>query len=902
MPDFTRIVRERLVLPPMKGRREEKIVEELAGQLADLYREALAGGRSESDALSHALAAIPDWDTFASDISVAERRNVPSIREDDLDRVESSLRQRGRPWGWLADAGQDLRYALRTLRARPAFSLTAVLVLALGIGAGTAIFSVVETVLLRPLPYAEPDRLIYLLEQKLPQFPQFSVAPGNFLEWQAQNRTFDAMAAWGSGAFNLTGSGEPERLRGMRVTWNLFDVLGVRPVSGRCFREAEDAPGALPVVILAYETWQRRFGGEPNVVGRTVTLNGVPHTVIGIAPASMQLLHRDTALWVPVAFTADQRQQYGSHYMRSVGRMKPGVTFEQAAADLETISRRLQAEHPGSNKDWRALPVPLGDAFVSEVRPALLMLLGAVGLVLLVACANVANLFLVRGLGRRRELAIRSALGAGRARIVRQLLAEAGVLALAGGAFGLLLAHGLLRTLLTLVPTALPRAAEIGVSAPAVACALVLAVITPLLFALVPSLQMSKADLADALNTGGRAGHAVIRRRTGRLLIVTEVALAAILLVGAGLLARTFQTLLRVDPGFVAAQAVTARFALPAAGYPEDADAHRFYQELIERVSHAPGISAAGATAGLPFSDDFVTSLSIEGRPIVPAAERPSVNYYSVSPGYFPAMGIRLVRGRLFTERDGPDAPRVCLVNETFARQYFPGDDPLGRRIQVDMGGGDAWREIVGVVGDTRQYGLRDDPTAQVYDPYGQRTFSGMVVIVRTAGDPAMVTSALREAVRRIDPAVPIGQIRTLEDFVAQATARERFSMILLAAFGTAALFLAAIGLYGLLAYRVSQRKFEIGVRMAHGARPRDVLWMFVREGVGLAALGAAIGLAAALALARLIASLLFGVAPTDPATLSAVLAGLLAAAALASLVPAWRAMRTDVVGALRTE
>ncbi len=426
MPDFTQIVRERLVLPAMKGRREEKIVEEVAGQLADLYRDALAAGRSEADALAHALAQIPDWEAFASDISAADRRHIPTLGEDAAERVEMSLRQRGRRWAWLADAGQDLRYALRTLRLRPAFSLTAVLVLALGIGAGTAIFSVVETVLLRPLPYAEPDRLIYVLERKPPQFPQFSVAPGNFLEWQAQTRTFESMAAWASGAFNLTGSGEPERFRGMRATWNLFDVIGVRLVSGRTFRQDEDAPGAPRVVILAYETWQRKFGGDPDVVGRSITLNGVSHTVIGVAPPSMQLLHRDTALWVPVAFSADERRQYGSHWMRAIGRMRSGVTFEQAAAELETISLRLEAEQPGSNKDWRALPTPLDEAFVGEVRPALLMLLGAVGLVLLVACANVANLFLVRGLGRRRELAVRAALGAGRARIMRQLLAEAG--------------------------------------------------------------------------------------------------------------------------------------------------------------------------------------------------------------------------------------------------------------------------------------------------------------------------------------------------------------------------------------------------------------------------------------------------------------------------------------------
>ncbi len=901
MPDFAQLIRERLHLPAMKRRRAEKIVEELAGQLTDLYREALTSGMDEKRALSHALDQVPDWDTLASDIAAAERPNIPLVGGDDVEYVEAALRQRRPRWAWLADISRDARYAIRTLRSRPAFSLTAVLVLAIGIGASTAIFSVVDTVLLRPLPFAEPARLVLVLEKKLPQLPVFTVAPGNFLTWQAENRTFESMAAWRPAAFDLTGSGEPERLRGQHITWNLFGLLGVRPVAGRDFRADEDAPGAPPVVVLSHELWQRRFGGDPGVIGRPLTLNGVAHTVVGIGPSSMPLLHPETAVWVPMAFTARQREQYGSHYMRAIGRLKPGVRFEQAEADLDTIARRLEAEHPNENGGWRALPMPLAESFVGQVKPALLMLLGAVGLVLLVACANVANLFLAHGLGRRKELAIRASLGAGRARLVRQFLTESVLLAMAAGATGLLLAHWLLKGLLTLVPVTLPRAGDIGLSAPATGCALGLSVLTPLLFGLFPSLQLSKTDLNEALGAGGRAGRGALRPHARRALIVSEMAMAAILLVGAGLFARTFTRLIQVDPGFVASDAVTASFALPPARYPEDDHVYRFYKQLVDRVSQAPGVRAAGVTAGMPFSNDYVTSLSIEGRPIVPPADRPPVNYYGVSPGFFEAMGIRLVRGRLPTERDDAQAHRVVVVNETLARQFFAGEDPIGRRIQVDMGS-DAWCEVIGVAVDTRQYDLRADTTAQVYQPYAQQPFSVMTLVVRTDHDAGTVAAVLREAVRAVDPAVPVGQVRALGEALDQATARERFSMVLLAAFAASALLLSAIGLYGLLAYSVGQRRTEVGVRMAHGARPRQVLWMFVREGIGLGLLGAALGLAAAQALARLVASLLFRVTPTDPVTLSLVFVSLVAVAALASLVPASRAMRTDVMGALRAE
>lgn len=813
-----------------------------------------------------------------------------------------SLRRGSGMRACLADAGQDLRYALRTLRSRPTFLLAAVLALGLGTGATTAIFSVVDAVLLRPLPFAEPHGLTYLLESKLPEMPEFSVSPGNFLGWQAQNSTFDSMAAYGRRPFDLTGAGEPERLAGDRTTFNLFRLLGVRPVIGREFLAGEDVLGGPPVVLLSYGLWQRRFGGDAAIVGRTITLNGLGHTVIGIMPAAMQVLLPTTELWVPMAFTDRERQQHGNHFLRAIGRLKPGVSVAEARADLDTLARRLETEHPEDNTGWRVIAAPLEHYFVRTVRPPLMILLGAVGLLLVAACANVANLLLARGMGRQKEIAVRSALGAGRSRLMRQLLAESLVVALAGGAAGLGLAHWLLRVLLALAPAALPRAADIGLDLRAVAFVLALSLCTPFLFGLPPSLKASRTNLIDLLRTGGRAGHGGVHRRTRRALIVTEIALATILLVGSGLLVRSFARLQQVDPGFTPSQAIVTDLALPGRKYPEPADAYRFYRNLVERVASLPGVGAAGVTAGMPLSSSFVTIVLIEGRPPMLPSQRPPANYYSVSPGYFGAMGIRLLRGRAFTEQDGPTAPRVAVISETFARLLFPGEEPIGKRVQVDMMGPDVWREVVGIVADTRQYGLTEDSTSQFYEPYGQLPFSMMTLIIRTAGDPAGVTPALREAVRTLDPDLPVGQVRTLEDLVAQSISRERFSAFLMSTFAASALALAVIGLYGVLAYAVGQRRLEIGVRLALGARPVDVLRMFVREGFGLALAGTAIGIAGALALSRLMTSMLFGVDPADPATLTLVPVALLAAAVLASLLPAYRAMRTDSVLALRGE
>ncbi len=796
---------------------------------------------------------------------------------------------------------QDLRFAIRSFGKSPGYAAVAILTLALGLGASTAIFTVVDAVLLRPMPFAEPDRLVFLRESKLPQLPEFSVSPGNFLAWQAQNGTFEAMAAYGGESFNLTGTGEPERLAGDRATANLFDLLAIRPVVGRTFRPDEDTAGGPPVVLLSYGLWQRRFGGDPGVVGRAISLNDVPCTVVGVLPAAMQALRATTAVWVPMALTAQERERYGSHYLRAVGRLKPGVTLEQARADLDTIARRLEAEHPDDDTGWRVLASSLPEYAVRDVRPALLILLGAVGLVLLVACANVANLQLARGMGRQKELAIRAALGAGRAHLVRQLLAESLLLALAGGAVGLLLAHWLLGALLSLAPAVRPRTGTIALDLGALGFALALSALAPVLFGLLPSLQVTRTDLRDTLNAGGRGAQPGLRRGTRRALIVTEIALAAILLAGAGLLARSFQHLQQVDPGFVASHAVAASLALPDRKYPERPDAFRFYQRLVERVAQIPGVRAAGATESLPLANDYVGGVTIDGRPPVAPTERQPTNYYSVSPGYFAAMGIRLLRGRLFTEQDGPGAPRVGIINETFAKRFFSGEDPLGKRVQVSMGP-EAWREVVGIVADTKQYGLTQDASNQFYEPYGQLTFSSMTLVVRTDGDSASVVPSVRDAVHALDPDLPIGGVRTLDDLVAESIGSQRFSTLLLGAFAAAALLLAVIGLYGVLAYAVGQRTLEIGVRMAHGARSGNVLAMFLREGFGLALVGTGLGLAGALLVTRLMASLLFGVEARDPATLALASITIVVVSTLASLVPAWRATRVDPVVALRGE
>jgi putative ABC transport system permease protein len=801
---------------------------------------------------------------------------------------------------------QDLRYGARMLLKNPGFTAVAVVTLALGIGANAAIFSVVNATLLRPLPFDDPDSLIMIRGTKLPQFPEFSVSPGNFLDWKKQNTVFVRLVAMQDASFNLIGVSDPERLRGMRVTDGFFAMLGARPQMGRDFLPEEDQPGRANVVILSHGLWQRRFGADPNIVNRAITFSGGSYTVVGVMPASFRFGDGGAEFWAPMAFTAEQAQQHGSHYVSAIGRLKPGVALAQARSEMSMIADRLAKQYPDNNTGWNVKLTPLLEYTVSSVNPALLVLLGAVAFVLLIACVNVANLLLARSAAREKEIAIRVSLGAGRWRISRQLLTESALLALAGGTVGLTLAKWGKDLLLALAPEDLPRLSDVSLDGRALAFTAAITLLTGLGFGLFPALQASNirgANLNETLKDAGRGSTDDGRRRLIRgALVVLEVALALVLLVGAGLLIKSFLRLRSVDPGFNPAGALTAQIPLSQRKYPEDSQRVAFYTQLIEKVAALPGVQAAGAAMVTPLSgNDFVLGFMIEGRPPYPAGGEPDTNYYSVTPDYFKAMGIPLLRGRLFTERDTKDATRVVIINETMAKRFFPGEDPIGKRLHVTMGPV-LYREIVGIVGDVKHYSLDQDAKAQTYEPYAQQPFSGMTLVARTSGDPAGLSAAIRGEVLKIDKELPISNVKTLEQYLSTSIAQQRFSVLLLGIFAAVAMALACVGIYGVLSYSVEQRRREIGVRMALGAARRDVLRLVVGHAMFMTLIGVAIGLGAAFALTRVMSTLLFGVSATDPVTFGLIALLLVAVALLAALVPARRATKVDPIIALRCE
>ena len=797
---------------------------------------------------------------------------------------------------------QDLRYAVRSLLKSPGFTGVAVLALALGIGATSAIFSVVNGVLLRPLDYEAPDRLVVLRETKLPQFPRFSTSPGNFESWRTGSTAFDQIAAYGIRFFNLTGRGDPEQLRGSTDTAGLFEMLGVQPAMGRDFTPEEDQPGQDDVVILSHGLWQRRFGGDPALLGQALTLNGRVRTVIGIMPAGFEFPQADTALWIPLALTPEQRDNHGGHYLSTAARLKDGVSIEQARTELRTIAQRLEQEFPRSNAGWSVLVTPMLENMVRRSRPALLVLLGAVGLVLLLACANVANMLLARATGRQKEIATRVALGAGRGRIVSQLLTESLLLGVVGGGGGILLALWGVSVLPELAPE-LPRIDEVALDARAVAFTAVVTLLTSVVFGLAPALHASRPDLVGSLKEGGHGASGGRRRRRARsLLVVGEVALALVLLVGAGLLIRSFWLLQQVDPGFDSDNVLVASLSLPDASYPDDDATRSFYRQLVERLAGAPGVRAVGVTQSLPFFSDYVLGYRIEGRPEPEPGNMPLTNHYAVTPGYFDAMGISLRRGRRFTERDREDSLPVLLINETLARQAFPDQNPIGQRIHVTIGPGTVFREIVGVVADVKQNGLASTARAQTYEAYWQRPFRFTSIVISTESNPRALVSVVRSDVLSIDPEQPLSRILTLEEIVGTSIASERASTRLLTLFGGIALLLAAIGIYGVMAYSVAQRTREFGIRMAIGADRADVLKLVLRQGLALAAGGILVGVAAAAALTRVMSSMLYEVTPTDPGTFTVVPAVLFVTAFVACCLPALRATRVDPLTALRTE
>jgi putative ABC transport system permease protein len=797
----------------------------------------------------------------------------------------------------------DFRYALRQLLKAPSFTIVAILTLALGIGACTAIFSVVNTVLLRPLDYTSPDRIVVIRETQLPQFPEFSVSPPNYIDWEKQTKSYEYLAAYSGARLNLTGDGEPQQLTGVKATAHYFDVYGVKAILGRMLLPEEDAEGKNHVVVLSYGFWQRVFGGARDVVGRSVQLNGEPYQIVGVAPYGFGVASK-LDVWTPMAFKPDEtaNNARGGHYINVIGRLKPGVTFAQAKSELAVIAAQLAKQYPDSNKGWGIFMMPMQDYLVRDVKPVLYTLLGAVGCVLLIACANLANLLLARATARHREISIRAALGAGRGRIVRQLLTESVVLAICGGATGVILARWGLDALLALAPTSLPRVSEIHLDSGVLLFSLALSVMTGLVFGIAPAWLAARADVNEALKQGTRGStEGGARGRLRSALVVVEVTFALVLLGGAGLLARSFMQLANVDPGFIPEKATLLRLSLPQRKYAQPEQQTAFANSLLEHLKNLPGVQAVGITHSMPLVGDYVLGFNIEGRPHIDPSDLPSTNYYAVTPDYFRAMGIRLMRGRVFTPQDDAKAGRVAMINETMARQFFPNEDPIGKRINI-TNGPDTWREIVGIVADIKQYGVDKATSAQSYEPFAQVPFGSLNVVIRTDGSPAALLSAIRPAVYAVDKDQPIGAIRPLEEIVAESIARQRFAMTLLSVFSAVALVIAAVGIYGVMAYNVVQRTGEFGIRMALGAQQGDVLRLVLGQGGKLIGLGLLIGLVATLAASRAMGSMLFNTSAYDPLTLLTITLLLAAVALVACFFPANRATKVNPIEALRTE
>lgn len=802
----------------------------------------------------------------------------------------------------MRDFGSDLRYGVRILRRSPTFTAVAVLTLALGIGVNTAIFSVANAVLWTPLPYSDPDRLVYLNERGK-QADNISVSFPDYFDWKAQSQAFDGMALMHRRAFIMAGGEQPERVVGAEASWDFFPVLGVRPVVGRTFTQEEDRNGADRTVVLSDALWKRSFGGDPNVVGRTLRLDTQRYTVVGVMGPNLALPSRETQLWVPVGLRQDAHPTEGRRNhpgMYGVARLKPGVSIDQAAASLEAIAQRLEQQYP-ENAGIRPVVTSLRAELVRDWSDSLLLLLGAVGLVLLIACTNVAHLLLARASGRRTEMAVRAALGAGRARLLRQLMAEGLLLAGLGATLGLVFAVWGVDLLAGVLPGNVPRLAEARIDRAVLAFTTGISLLGGLIFTLFPALHASKRDLLDALKSGGR-GSLSGGQRIRAALVVGETALAMTLLIGAGLLLHSLWRVLQADPGFRATRLTTMQISLPASQYAQRAQVAGFYRSLLERTATLPGVESCGVTSALPIGGNRDrTHMVAADQPPPPANEIPVVEYTAVSPGYFAAMGIPLRGGRWFTEQDGEASAGVAIVDETLARRFWPGQDAVGRQMRYGGSADSPPITVVGVVGHVKTRGVDAGSDMQMYAPYGQTRFNSMALVVRTRAD-SDPTPAVRAAVRELDRDVPISNVRAMDQVIGERNASRRASALLLTSFAAAALLLAAVGLYGVLAFAVAQRTREIGIRMALGARRQDVVRLVMAQGMRLTFTGVVLGWLGSLALARSMSGFLFGVAAVDPATYILLPAVLAAVASLACYLPARRAAGVDPMNALRYE
>ena len=801
---------------------------------------------------------------------------------------------------------QDLRYGVRTLLKRPGFTLAAVVTLALGLGANAALFSVVNGVLLRPLPYREPDRIMTVWQRNAQggaERERFS--PANFLDLRERNTSFEQAAALRPYGLDYTGAGEPETFQAWLVSEGFFEAAGALALHGRTFLPDEYKAGGDEAVVIGYGLWQRRFGGDRSLVGQRLVLDGKPRTVVGVMPPEFHFLDKREII-APYIIDEHELQRRGATYLDVIARLRPGVTTEQAQADVSGIAARLAEEYPQTNREVGAVVVPLGEQLVGRVRPALMILFGAVGFVLLIACANVANLMIARATSRQKEFAIRAALGAGRGRLLRQLLTESFVLALLACACGLLLASWGIDAILALSPSELPRLDQIRLDGSVLLFTLGASALTALLFGLAPALRSSRPDLQDSLKEAGRGATAgAARGRLRSFLVVTEFALALVLLVGAGLLVRSFVRLLEVDPGFSARRALALQVHVYDQS-PEPEQQAAFFEQALERVRAVPGVEAAGATSALPFVGEGAIEIDspfqIEGRPAPPPGQEPTAYHTFVTADYFGALGVPLRAGRFFNGFDRADSAPVVIVNETMARRYWPGEDPVGKKITVRRLGKPVAREVVGVVGDVRHTGLDSEPRAELFLHSLQNPFGSMTFLVRTKGEPSALLQSVKQEVWAVNKNLPFYSTATMEDLISKTLRERRFSLMLLGVFAAIALVLAGVGIYGLISYSTAQRTHEIGVRVALGAQGRDIVRMVVGEGLLLSGVGVAVGLLGALALTRFLERMLYGVTPTDPLTFAGISALLVAVALAACYLPARRAARVDPMVALRYE
>jgi putative ABC transport system permease protein len=837
-----------------------------------------------------------------------------------MERAKEECRE-ARGIHFLDSLAQDARYGLRTFVKSPGFAVVAILTFALGIGANAAIFSVVNAVLLRPLPFENPDQLMALWhappQETFPGIHKFALSPANFLDWRTQSRMFEGMSAYGFGRYTITGTGRPETIRMVAATRGFFSILRAQPLLGRTFADDEDSPGREHVVVLGYGLWRSRYAGDPAIVGENIELNGQSFAVIGVMPPDFEFPPSGdpafrSQMWKPLAWSDRERAVRDDHNFGVIARLKDGVTLKQGQAELDAISSRLAQQYPKDDKGWGTLVVPMREELVGDARPALLILLGSVAFVLLIACANVANLLLARSLSRRKEIAVRAALGAGRRRLLQQALAETLLLALAGGALGLLFAHYGVILIVKFLAERLPRADEIGLDVWVLAFTLAVSLLTGVLAGILPALRQAKTDLNLALKEGpGRAASDSAGNRTRSVLVVAEVALSLMLLIAAGLLMRSLAMLRNVNPGFDPNGVVTMQVTIPATKFATPVQQIQFFDQVLERVRTLQGVQSAGVVDDLPLNEEgSMQPISIEGRPVVAMADMPEVSVRAISSGYMRAMRIPLVRGCDINDSDAEAWSGGILISESLARQFWPGEDAIGKRLTLYFFP-HLTREVVGIVSDVKLVALSDNrpapalyiPIAQLAPPEGGewQSFS-LSLVVRADGNPVNTVPAISSAIHELDAEVPLLGIQTMNDAVTLSVTPQRFTMLLLAAFAGLALLLAAVGIYSVMSYSVSRRTHEIGIRISLGAKTADVLLLVVRQGLILAAAGSAIGTIGALILSRLLATLLYGVRPSDALTYISVACLLMIVALAACCIPARRALRVDPMVALRYE